>query len=47
MLNEIFNMEKILGACERFLYFLKINFFFLLILLLSSFKSSSIYLITY
>lgn len=30
MLNEIFNMEKILGACERFLYFLKINFFFLL-----------------
>ena len=29
MLSEIFNIEKILGACDRFLYFLKINFFFL------------------
>lgn len=30
MLGEIFNIEKILGACDRILYFLKINFFFLI-----------------
>lgn len=29
MLSELFNIEKILGACEKFLYFLKINFLFL------------------
>ena len=29
MFSEIFQIENILGACERILYFLKINFFFL------------------
>lgn len=29
-MGELFNLEKILNACDRFLYFLKINFFFLL-----------------
>lgn len=29
MLNEVFNVEKIYNACEKFLYFLKINLFFL------------------
>lgn len=30
MLGEILNIEKILNACDRILYFLKINFFFLI-----------------
>lgn len=25
MLGELFNLERILGFCEKFLYFLKIN----------------------
>lgn len=29
MFGEIFQIEKILGVCDRILYFLKINFFFL------------------
>lgn len=29
MFGEIFQIEKILGVCDRLLYFLKINFFFL------------------
>ena len=30
MFSELFNMGKILGACDRFWYFVKINFFFLM-----------------
>lgn len=30
MLGELFNLERILGFCEKFLYFLKINCLFLL-----------------
>lgn len=30
MLSELFNVEKILEACDRFLYFLKINLLFIL-----------------
>ena len=30
MLVELFNLERILGFCEKFLYFLKINCLFLL-----------------
>lgn len=29
-MGELFSLEKILNACDRFLYFLKINLFFLL-----------------
>lgn len=29
-MGELFNIEKVLEACERFLYFLKINIFFIL-----------------
>lgn len=30
MIGEIFNMEKILGVCERIMYFFKINLLFLI-----------------
>lgn len=30
MFKELFNIEKILDACEKFLYFLEINFLFLI-----------------
>ena len=30
MFGDAFNMEKIMGACERILYFLKVNFLFVI-----------------